>query len=83
MRYFFKNRDGLTQWIYIKRQYYFFFLPLFWSLVLVIKSLQSMLFSLEYEIINYLILLLKMFKFRKYMSNKMNNSIELSLLNIL
>ena len=30
------------------------FLPLFCSLVLVIKSLQSMLFSLEYKIIKHL-----------------------------
>ena len=53
------------------------FLPLFCSLVLVIKSLRSMLFSLEYKIP-----LLKMFKFGKYMLNKTKNSIELSLLNI-
>ena len=57
------------------------FLTLFCSLVLVIKSLQSMLFSLEYKIIKYLYL--KMLTFGKYMLNKTNKSIELSLLNVL
>ena len=47
--------------------------------VLVIRSLQSMLFSLEYKLKNTLI---KMFKFGKYLLNKTNNFIELSLRNI-
>ena len=49
-----------------------------------IKSLQSMLFSLEYKIIkDHKILGLKMFKLGNYMLNKTNNCIEIqSLLNI-
>ena len=45
---------GKTKWIIYYMTPILIFLPLFCSLVLVIRSLQSMIFSLEYKIIIYL-----------------------------
>ena len=50
---FFNIIKDKAQWI-IYMMPILIFLPLFRSLVFVIKSLQSMIFSLEYEIIKYL-----------------------------